>query len=89
MLTIRKAAAAALTLVISAGAASAASPNHSVTGRIEHINRAKHEVVLRNHTYHVSPAALGASFRKGERVMIQYSDGHGRRNASSIAPVKG
>ena len=50
MTTIQKAAAAALALVISAGAASAASPNHSVTGKIDHINPAKHELVLRNHT---------------------------------------
>jgi hypothetical protein len=88
MTTIQKTAAAALALVISAGAASAASPNHSVTGKIEHINRAKHELVLRNHTYHVSPGMLGANFRKGERVTIQYTDWKGHRNASSITPVK-
>lgn len=89
MTPIQKTAAAALALVICAGAASAASPNHSVTGRIDHINRAKHELVLRNHTYYVSPKALGANFHKGERVMIQYSDRHGRRNASSVTPVRG
>jgi hypothetical protein len=89
MSTTQKAAAAAVALVISAGAASAASPNHSVTGRIDHINRAKHELVLRNHVYHVGPGALGANLRKGERVTIQYTDWKGHRNASSITPVKG
>ncbi len=88
MTTIQKTAAAAMALVISAGAASAASPNHSVTGKIEHINRAKHELMLRNHTYHVSPGVLGANFHKGERVIIQYTDWKGHRNAASITPVK-
>jgi len=88
MTTIQKAAAAALALVTCAGAASAAT-NHSVTGRIDHINRAKHELVLRNHTYHVNPKALGANFHQGERVTIQYSSWRGHRTASSVTPVKG
>lgn len=88
MTTTHKAAAAFLMLVACTGAASAAS-SHSVAGRIEHIDRAKHELVLRNHTYHASPKLLGADFRKGERVMIRYSDWHGRRDATSITPVKG
>jgi hypothetical protein len=87
MTTTYKAAAAFLALVAFTGAASAAS-SHSVTGKIEHINRAKHEIVLRNHTYYANPKLLGGDLRKGERVVVQYSDWHGRRNASSITPVK-
>jgi hypothetical protein len=45
--------------------------------------------VLRNQTYHVSPGALGANLRKGERVTIRYTDWKGHRSASSVTPVKG
>ncbi|MCC7252291.1 hypothetical protein [Hyphomicrobium sp.] len=69
-----------------AGAASAASPTHEVTGRIEHLNPKGQNLTVRNHVYRYDPRLMGVGLRRGEHVRILYREQHGHRYAIQILP---
>ncbi len=59
-------------LALVAGASiSSATMHHVISGRIDHLNRARQVLLLRNHSYHFADQALAAGFRRGDRVTIR------------------
>ena len=87
MTYLQRTAATAFALVACAGAASAAT-HHSVTGKIDHLDRAKNVLVVRNHSYRCTPQLLGENIHAGDRVIVEYRNWRGYRTALKVAPVK-
>jgi hypothetical protein len=76
-------------LALVAGASiSSATKHHVISGTIDHLSKARHVLLLRNHSYHFVDRALADGFRRGDRVTIRYRDWHGHRTAVEIATAK-
>lgn len=87
MRTMKKVAGIALAMTTAAGAASAASLTHEVTGRIEHLNPKRQHLTIRNQVYRYDPRLIGVGLRRGEPVRILYREQHGHRYAVRILPA--
>ncbi len=70
-----------------AAGAAAASPTHTVTGRIEHLNPRGNHLTIKNEVYRYDPRLMGVGLRAGEKVRIIYREQHGHRVAASILPL--
>lgn len=87
MKAMKKLAGVALAMTAAAGAAAAASPQHEVVGKIQHLNPRGHHLTVKSATYRYDPRMLGAGLHRGDTVRIVYRERHGHRYAIQILPA--
>lgn len=76
-------------LAVAAGAMlTSATMHHVISGRIDHLNRSRHVLLLRNHSYHFADRAMADGLHRGDKVTIHYRDWRGHRTALEIAMAK-
>lgn len=84
MRAMKKVVGVAVAMSVSAGAASAASATHEISGRIEHLNPRGQHLTVANQIYRYDPRLIGIGLRRGEQVRVIYREHHGHRYAVQI-----